>query len=151
MIELYKDILSTGARGQLSVSERQTIQHETHEAQKIFNLGLRGKEVKDLLEVLHPTMFQNMLSKLKVKCPTIISVLEQLVLSSNASRNSLKTPQMKMKAAIHLLASLMDVRNQHANNDIGILFGFLCLCFGAGPAMINLLQRLGLSESYPVL
>ena len=80
-----------------------------------------------------------------------MSILEQLVLSANVTRNTMKTPRMKMKAAVHLLGSLMDVRDQNANNDIPILFGLLCLCFGAGPSMIGLLQRLGLSKTYPVL
>jgi hypothetical protein len=56
-----------------------------------------------------------------------------------------------MKAAVHLLASLLDIRDQHSKNDIPILFHLLCICYGAGPAWIRPLQRLGLSESFPVL
>ena len=58
---------------------------------------------------------------------------------------------MKMKAAIHLLASVLDVRDQNARNDIPVLFGLLCLSFGAGPSLITVLQHLGLTESYAVL
>ena len=149
IITLYNDILHSGTGGMLSISERMVVKNEINEAKQIFNLGLRDK--KDLLSVFYPTLFEEMLGKLKIKCPTIISVLEQLVLSPSTAKNVIKTPQMKMKAAIHLLASLIDVRDQHAHNDIPILFGLLSLCFGAGPSMINILQRLGLSESYPVL
>ena len=61
------------------------------------------------------------------------------------------TVDMKMKASVHLLASLMDVRDQRAGNDIPVLFGFLCLCYGAGPSAIAVFQHLGLSESFQVL
>jgi hypothetical protein len=117
----------------------------------VLNIGLRDREVKDLTNVLNPKLFEVIMEKLQINCPTNVSVLEQLVLSPNASRNTIKTPSMKMKAAVHLLASLIDVRDQNASNDIPILFGLLCICFGAGPSMIGLLQRLGLSECYPVL
>ena len=81
----------------------------------------------------------------------LITILEQLVLSSNASRSKRKTPEIKTKAAIHLLASMLDVRDQNARNDIPVLFGLLCLSFGAGPALVGVLQHLGFSESHPVL
>ena len=149
IISLYKDLVSTGEMlgGLMSISERDTITAEIKRARSVFNLGLRGGEAKDLA-----TLFSNLLEQLKQQCPTIVSVLEQLVLSSkNAGRNTIKTPSLKMKAAVHLLSSLMDVRHQNASNDIPILFVLLCMCFGAGQSMINLLQRLGLSESYQVL
>ena len=85
------------------------------------------------------------------ECPTITNILEQFVLSYNVSRNTTKTVEMKMKASVHLLASLMDVRDQRAGNDIPVLFGFLCLCYGAGPSAIAVFQHLGLSESFQVL
>ena len=149
IISLYKDLVSTGEMlgGLMSISERDTITAEIKRARSVFNLGLRGGEAKDLA-----TLFSNLLEQLKQQCPTIVSVLEQLVLSSkNAGRNTIKTPSLKMKAAVHLLSSLMDVRHQNASKDIPILFVLLCMCFGAGQSMINLLQRLGLSESYQVL
>ncbi len=58
---------------------------------------------------------------------------------------------MKMKAAIHLLASDLDVTDQNARNDIPVLFGLLCLSFVAGPSLITVLQHLGLTESQSVL
>lgn len=151
--ELYKEIVQSGQMlgGLLSISEKDVIKNEINMAKQVFDLGLRGSDTKDLTTILNPLLFEVTLEKLHDNCPTIVSVLEQLVLSPNAARNKIKTPEMKMKAAVHLLASLIDVRDQNAQNDITILFGLLCLCFGAGPSMIGLLQRLGLSESYPVL
>ena len=153
VVELYKEIVESGQMlgGLLSISEKHVIKSEINLAKQVFNIGLRDCEVKDLTNILNPKLFEVMMEKLQINCPTIVSVLEQLVSSPNASRNTIKTPSMKMKAAVHLLASLIDVRDQNASNDIRILFGLLCLCFGAGPSMIGLLQRLGLSECYPVL
>ncbi len=88
----------------------------------IFDLGIRDKEnTKELMHFLDPSLFQNLLEKVKSQCPMLINILEQLVLSSNAVRSIGKTPDMKMKAAIHLLASV-DVRDQNARNDIPVLF-----------------------------
>ncbi len=81
----------------------------------------------------------------------LINILKQLVLSSNAVHSIENTPDMKMKAAIHLLASVFDVRDENARNDIPVLFELLCLSFGAGPSLITVLQHLALTESHPVL
>ena len=102
------------------------------------------------MQFLDPSLFQNLLGKVKSQCPTL-NILEQLVLPSNAACSIRKTPDMKMKAAIHLLASVLDVRDENSRNDIPILFGLLCLSFGVGPSLITVLQHLGLTESHPVL
>ena len=154
VLQLYKDIVSNGEMlgGLLSLSERSEITNEVKKAKELFNLGIRNKEAKDLVSVFRPTLFNYLLEKLRTDCPTIIFVMEQLVISTkNAGRNVIKTLGMKMKAVVHLLSSLMDVRDQNGSNDIPILFGLLCMCYGAGPSIINLLQRLGLSESHQVL
>ena len=155
IINLYKDILEHGnlLGGILSISERQSIQSEIQRVKHIFDLEIRDKKnaKKDLMHFLDPSLFQTLLGKVKSQCPTLINILEQLVLSCNASRSIKKTPDMKMKAAIHLLASVLDVRDQNARNDIPVLFGLLCLSFGAGPSLITVLQHLGLTESYAVL
>ena len=155
VIKLYKDILEHGTLigGILSISEKQTIQLEIKAVKHIFDLGIRDKEnsAKDLMQFLDPSLFQKLLVQVKSHCPTLVNIMEQLVLSSNAVRSTKKTPDIKMRAAVHLLASTLDVRDQNARNDIPVLFGLLCLSFGAGPSLINVLQHLGLSESHPVL
>jgi hypothetical protein len=155
VINLYKDILEHGTLigGILSISEKQTIQLEIKAVKHIFDLGIRDKEnsAKDLMQFLDPSLFQKLLVEVKSHCPTLVNIMEQLVLSSNAVRSTKKTPDIKMRAAVHLLASTLDVRDQNARNDIPVLFGLLCLSFGAGPSLINVLQHLGLSESHPVL
>ena len=145
IINLYKEILDSGELigGLLSLSERNTIREEIKKVEVIFNIGLKTNEVVDLLDKIHPSLFNQMVEKMKKGCPLITNILEQLVLTSNASRNKKKTVSMKMKASVHLLSSLMDVRNQKAGNDIPLLFGLLCLCYGAGPSMIEVLQHLG--------
>ncbi|CAB3983671.1 Hypothetical predicted protein [Paramuricea clavata] len=122
-----------------------------NQAKQIFNLKIRENKRKDISEVFNPLLFQQLLVDIKNACPTITAVLELLVLTKNTSRNVLKTENVKMKAAVHLLASMMDIHDQHGNNDIPLLFGLLCLCYGAGPSLIRMLQCLGLSESFPTL
>lgn len=154
VIKLYKEIADTGKLlgGILSISERNEIKFELKRAQEIFNLNLRqSREVVDILEHLEPMLFANILTSLREDCPTIINVLEQIVLSSNSYRNVKKTENMKMKASIHLLSSLMDIRDQNAKNDIQVLFGLLCISYGARSSLISILQQLGLCESFPTL
>ena len=152
VIALYSEIVDTGnfLGGLLSLAERNAIHEEVNKAKRLFNLGFREKD-NDLLELLDPELFSKLVKQLGKECPTITNILEQLVLSSNTSRNTKKTASMKMKASLHLLGSLLDVRDQHSGNDIPVLFGLLCLCYGAGPSMIEVLQHLGLSESHPTL
>ena len=112
---MCKDITETGKLfgGLLSLSERKQIREEVDKTRHIFNLGIRQSgEVVDMAEILDPGIFKQLLDKLRVDCPIIMHILEQLVLSPNASRNSNKTELVKLKASVHLLASLMDVRDQ---------------------------------------
>ena len=154
VIKLQEEIISTGSflGGLLTVSERTCIRNEVDNAKQIFNLHIRDNNYSnDLHHVFDPFLFQRLVVDIKAKCPTITNILEQLVLSPNVSRNVIRTENLKMKAAIHLLASLLDIRDQHAKNDIPLLFGLLCICYGAGPSVIRILQRLGLTESFPTL
>ncbi len=153
IIDLYKEIVDSGnlLGGLLTISEKNAITGEVEKMRAILNIGLRSKGVVDIGEMFDPMLFSKLVHKVQQQCPTIANILEQLVISRNTSRNTLKTADMKMKASIHLLASLMDVRDQHAGNDIPILFGLVCLCYGAGPSMIQIMQHLGLSESFQVL
>ena len=154
VIQLQNEIVSTGGflGGLLSCSERTSIREEVDEAKNVFNLHMRDhKSTNDLRHIFDPSLFQKLVTDIRATCPTITNILEQLVLTSNTSRNVIKTENLKMKAAVHLLASLLDVRDQHGANDIPLLFGLLCICYGAGPQVIRVLQRLGLTESFPTL
>ena len=153
MIQLLKEIIENGQflGGLLSLAERNAIVAEAKNATKLFRLGIRDNDVKDLVDMFDPSLFNKLLKKMKTECPTMSNILEQLVLSVNASRNTIKTSAMKMKAAVHLLLSLLNVRDQQSGSDIPVFFGFLCISYGAGPSMTGLLQHLGLSVSFPVL
>lgn len=154
IIYAQDEIISTGGvfGGLLTISERDAIRTEVDKAKNIFNLHIRDNNYSsDLCHVFDPLLFQKLLVDIKTTCPTITNILEQLVLTPNTSRNIIRTENLKMKAAIHLLASLLDIRDQHAKNDIPLLFGLLCICYGAGPSVIRILQRLGLTESFPTL
>lgn len=89
MVELYKEIVESGQMlgGLLSISEKQVIRSEINLAKQVFNLGLRDREVKDLTNVLNPKLFELTMEKLQINYPTIVSVLEQLVLSPNDTQH----------------------------------------------------------------
>ena len=111
IIDLYKEIVDCGnlLGGILTSSERNTITNKVKKIIATLNIGLRSKDVVDIAETFDPMLFSNMVNKVKQQCSTIANILEQLVLSRNMSRNTLKTADMKMKASIHLLTSFMDV------------------------------------------
>ena len=109
----------------LSLSERDAIKEEVKKTKQLFNLGMRGNEVKDLAGKFDPLLFHKLVHQLGEECPTITNILEQLVLSYNTSWNTMKTVSMKMKSAVHLLAQLIDIRDQRSGNDIPVLFGLL--------------------------
>ena len=121
VISLQQDIVSTGRLlgGLLSLSERNVITSEVDKAKQLFNFSLRENKGKDISDIFNPLLFQNLVSDLKSTCPTINNILEQLVLTHNTSRNVMKTESIKME-------------DQHCKNDIPILFGLLCICYGAG-------------------
>ena len=114
VISLQGDIVSTGGflGGLLSLSERDALRGEVDKAKKKFNLHIRDdKSSNDLLHVFDPMLFKKLVADIKMTCLTITNILEQLVISSSTSRNTIKTESMKIKAAVHLLASLLDVRD----------------------------------------
>ena len=153
IIDSYKEIVESGnlLGGLLTISEKNAIIDEVKKMRAILNIGLRSKGVVDIAEKFDPMLVSKIVHEVQQQCPTIANNLEQLVISRNTSRNTLKTADMKMRASLHLLASLLDVRDQHAGNDIPILFGLVCLCYRPGPSMIQIMQHLGLSESFQVL
>ena len=85
VIKAYKEILDTGhlLGGLLSLSERIAIQEEIKKTKSILNLNLRSKETNDLLDVLDPYLFNRLVARVRKECPTIMNIIEQLVLSSN--------------------------------------------------------------------
>jgi hypothetical protein len=114
VVGLQDKIVSTGGLlgGLLSVSERNSIRDEVVKAKNIFNLHVRDDNASnDLRCIFDPMLFQNLVIAITTACPTITNILEQLVLASNTGRNVIKTETMKMKAAVHLLASLLDIRD----------------------------------------
>ena len=153
VIAMQHEIILSGSflGGLLSLSEKNAILSGVNHAKRIFNLKIRENKSKDISNVFNPLLFQQLLVDVKHSCPTITAVLEMLVLTHNTSRNVLKTENAKMKAAVHLLASMIDIHDQHCRNDIPLLFGLLCICYGAGSSMIHILQCLGLSELHPTL
>jgi hypothetical protein len=89
---LQKDISATGRLfgGLLSVSKRNGITSEVDTAKKLFNLNIWDNKESGISNIFQPLLFQKLVSNIKNACPTITNILEQLVLTHNTSRNTLK-------------------------------------------------------------
>ena len=103
-----------------------------------------GKAV-DVTEWLHPPIFKNFGDDVKDKCLFLHSILEALFVTIHHERNMHKTNEKKILCAHHALAFLYNVRKSNCCNDFSLLFGLLCVSYGAGKQFINILRSLGLS------
>jgi hypothetical protein len=52
----------------------------------------------------------------------------------------------KEKGTIHALCLLMSLRNNQCRNDITLFFTILLISYGAGNRMVNMLNKIGLTE-----
>lgn len=94
---------------------------------------------------------QKVLEHIQEQCPLIVSAIESLVVTDNTNWNAIKTEHYKKLCASQFLAVLLNIRNSRAVNDFVFLFGILCISFGAGKQMINMLSKLGLSVQWDTL
>ena len=85
-----------------------------------------------------------------LKCPLIFSILQTLLVA-DARKRVHKTPEHKLKCGVNALALLFSVRNQKFSNDVRLLFGLLCISYGAGKQFINMPNAIGLSPHWDTM
>ncbi|CAB4033757.1 Hypothetical predicted protein [Paramuricea clavata] len=119
--------------------------------QNICNLGIRGGNFKDTTELLHPSILKDFGDEVREKCPLLHSIVEALVITSHHERNVHKTNEKKVLCGHHALALLYNIRNSNCCNDFPLLFGLLCVSYGAGKQFINMLQSIGISLHFDTI
>lgn len=129
----------------LSDKQKHVIKLEMKEFEDTFDTGIRGSSVLNVSETIDASLFKDTLEAVKEKCPLIYSMVQSLVISNPASRNLLKTNTHKMICGLHMLGIISNIRNQRTRNCFPLIFGLLCITFGAGKQFIDMLQSIGLS------
>ena len=129
----------------LSDNQKHVIILEMKEFEDICDTGICGSSVLNVSDTIDASLFKDTLEAVKEKCPLIYSMVESLVISNPASRNILKTNTHKMLCGLYMLGILSNIRNQRTRNCFPLIFGLLCITFGAGKQFIDMLQSIGLS------
>ena len=135
----------------LSPEQIATITSELKVFENICNLKIRAGDGTDSAELLHPSVFKDFGDDVREKCPLLHSIVEALVLTSQQERNVHKTNKKKVLSGHHALALLYNIRNSNCCNDFPLLFGLLCVSYGAGKQFINMLQSIGVSLHFDTM
>ena len=133
----------------LSPEQVATMTSELKVFENICNLGIRGGDGTDSAELLHPSIFKDFGDDVREKCPLLHNIVEALLLTSQQERNVHKTNKKKVLCGHHALALLYNIRN--SINDFPLLFGLLCVSYGAGKQFINMLQSIGVSRHFDTM
>ena len=152
LVKLYEiqvqNIHHTGVK--LNAEQQQEISVEMKRLEELSNKGYRtGKFWTDTS--IPNDMFVSFLDEISRTCPLITSIVGCLVGSNKQERNIHKTAHYKLLCASQSLVVLLNIRNSRAMNDFVLLFGMLCISYGAGKQFINMLSSLGLSLHWDTL
>ena len=134
----------------LTRQQTETVVREIKILEDICNLGVRSCQDVDLGEVITPSLFNEYVDAVKERCPLLRNIVETLVVTNATERNVHKTNEQKVLCGHHALALLLNVRNSKCTN-FPLLFGLLCVSYGAGKQCINMLQSIGSSLHYDSL
>lgn len=152
MVKLYENDIEKLEMRQsedpLSTSQKEQILNEVKELECLCSIGL--KLDGDISQAVDDGLFRRLLENVKDTCPLIYSILQCLLVSDTRKRVH-KSPDYKMKCGINALALLLSVRNQKFNNDVRLVFGLLCISYGAGKQFVNLLHKIGLTPHWDTM
>ena len=129
----------------LTTRQKATIKTEMKVLEGICDNNTRDGSAQEAFDNISPSLFEEFAEAVKEKCPLIHEVLEALVVSNPVQRNVLKTNSHKMLCGLQTLAFIVNIRNSKARNCFPMLFGLLCISYGAGKQFIDMLQSMGLS------
>ena len=132
----------------LTKQQTEVVVKEMKTLEETCNLGVRSCQDVDVTELNSPTIFQEFVSAVSEKCPLLRNIMETLVISCSTERNVNKTNEQELLSGHHALALLLNTRNFECLNDFPLLFGLLCVSYGAGKKFVNMLQSAGMSLHY---
>ena len=149
LVNLYekdiKNLKRTQSEYPISMSQQQQMLKEVKEMEHLCSFGLRMDG--DVDRVIHDNIFKTLLQNVEERCPLIYSILQTLLVSDERKRVH-KSPEYKMKCGVNALALLLSVHNQKFSNDVRLVFGLLCVTYGAGKQFVNMLHKIGLTPHW---
>lgn len=129
----------------LSKHQKATIKYEMKVLEGLCDKNIRGSSAQESSDNISPSLFKEILETVHEKCPLVNEMLEALVISNPVSRNLLKTNAHKMLCGLQTLGFIGNIRNSRTRNCFPMMFGLLCISYGAGKQFIDMLQSMGLS------
>jgi hypothetical protein len=126
----------------LSNKQKNTIKEEMKVLEKICDANIRGSSEDDPSTNI---LFKDILEAVQLRCPLIHDMLESIIISNPISRNILKTNTHKMICGLQILGFMSNIRNSKTRNCFPMIFGLLCISYGAGKQFVDMLQSMGLS------
>ncbi len=154
LIKLYEaEIMrlnSDDTKNHLSAQQKLTIKEEMKLLECIcdkIHKNIRNTESSALhsLENICPSIFMEILEQVEGKCTMVHDMLKALVISNQVNRNILKTNSYKMLCGLQTLGFISNIRNSRTRNCFPLMFGLLCISYGAGKQFVGMLQSMGLS------
>lgn len=129
----------------LSGHQKATIKDEIRVLEGLCNTNIRYGSAQEAYENITPSIFKEITQAVQERCPLIHEVIEALVISNQQECNVYKTNSHKMLCGLQTLAFMGNIRNSNARNCFSLIFGLLCISYGAGKQFIDMLQSMGLS------
>ena len=69
-------------------------------------------------------------------------MIEALVISNKVNRNILKINAHKMVCGLQTLGFISNIRSSKTRNCFPLMFGLLCISYGAGKQFVDMLQSI---------
>ena len=152
LVNLYENKIKKleSSEGEIPITktQKEQITKEIKEMEKICCLEL--KKDPDVGGVFNTNIFGDLLETFEEKCPLLFDLLQTLLVTDHRQRVH-KTPEYKLTCGVNTFALLLSVKNKKFSNDIRLLFGLVCITFGAGKQFVNLLNAMGLSPHWDTL
>jgi len=151
LIKVYETdiqrLRSIGSEDHLSGHQKATIKDEIRVLEGLCNNSIRDGSAQEAYENITTSIFQEFTQAVQERRPLIHEVVEALVISNQQERtcNVHKTNSHKMVCGLQTLAFMVNIRNSNARNCFPLMFGLLCISYGAGKQFIDMLQSMGLS------
>jgi hypothetical protein len=130
---------------QLTEQQKAAIKSEMKLLEDICDKNIRGSSILESSGNINPMLFKEILDAFSEKCPFVFEMIESLVISNRVSRNILKTNAHKILCGLQTLGFISNIRNSKTRNCFPLMFGLLCISYGAGERFIDMLQSMGLS------
>ena len=148
MCEVKLKLLNVPGGVTITDSQQQQIRKEIKEMEEMCELNIKKDSGTE--DVFDTKIFDNLLSNFNDKCLLLHSILQTLLITDHRKR-VYKSPEYKLTCGVHVLSLLLSVRNEKCKNGVRLLLGLVCVTFGAGKQLMNLLNHIGLTPHWDTM